>query len=102
MLFLVLDFGVLWLLLNMMTDENWDDRKGQMISIVAIISIGGGFLTRITAAYLGFMSLGIYFVVGFGALAAIGSLTPRISAMIMGAFMAYKIGTVLLLYSMFT
>jgi len=99
-LFLFIDMGMLWLLLNVVTDENWDDRKLTVFSMVAIIGFGGGFLTRATAEYIGLLSLGVYFGVGLAVLLAMGSLALRPASIVMGVFLGYKVIVSVLLLSM--
>lgn len=84
--------GVLWFLLNMFSEENWDDEKLKVFGIVLAISIFGGVAAHYAADYVDpFSALGVYMLVGTVCLWALASLKFKMAAAAMAIFTGYKI-----------
>jgi hypothetical protein len=65
MLVILADMAAIWFLLNIFTEENWDDKKLTILGIVLAISVLGGLATRQAVPYVGvFPAHGAYFVIG--------------------------------------
>ncbi len=92
MLGLLIDMGVLWLLLNIFSDENWDDQKLKIFGIALAISILGGLAAHAAVDYVGaFPALGAYFLIGTICLWAFASLHIKKASAAMGIFTAFKV-----------
>ena len=91
MIGLIVDMGVLWLLLNIFSEENWDDEKLKVFLIVIAIGILGGLAAGFVATKVDpWTGLGAYFLVGTACLWGLASLEFRKALAAMGIFMAYK------------
>jgi len=53
MIAILIDMAILWFLLNIFSDENWDDEKLKVFGIALAISIFGGVAARYLAIYVG-------------------------------------------------
>lgn len=103
MLWLFIDMGVLWLLLNMFSDESWDDQKLKVFGIAAAISILGGIAAAYAVDFVGpFLAIGVYFLIGTVCLWGLASLSFKKALGAMGVFFGYKVATVLVLVLLFT
>ena len=90
---------VLWGLLNIFSDMNWDDEKLKVFGIALAISLLGGLaITGIAAVVPAsfdtivtlLLALGAYFVIGWGLLMVLAGLTLGRGAAAMGIFVAIK------------
>lgn len=103
MLMIIVDMVILWLLLNIFSDHNWDDEKLKIFGIVLAISILGGVAANVAASYVDpFTSLGVYFFVGTVCLWGLASLTFGKSAAAMGVFTGYKLALGLIIMLAFS
>ncbi|MFO0977660.1 MAG: hypothetical protein U0996_14760 [Planctomycetaceae bacterium] len=92
MLVLLIDMGVIWFLLNVFSDESWDDQKLKIFGIVLAISLLGGFSASASMPYVGpFGGLGVYFLVGTLCLWGLASLELKKSLAAMGILLAVKL-----------
>lgn len=102
MLGLLIDMGVLWFLLNMFSDESWDDQKLKVFGIAAAISVLGGLAAGYAAGYVGpFVAIGVYFLIGTVCLWGLASLSFKKSLAAMGVFFGYKVALVLAIVFLF-
>lgn len=101
MLSILLDTAALWLLLNFLTDENWDDEKLKVFLMALSISVVGVFASVAVVEYLGVFAVGVYFAIGVFVLWVVGDIGLRRGSIIMLAFTAYKIVMVLALTAIF-
>ena len=98
MIAILVDMGVLWLLLNIFSDENRDDQKLKIFGIVIAISILGGLAARSSMEYVGgYPSLGAYFLIGTVCLWGLASLPFKKAAAAMGIFTVFKVAAAFLL-----
>ncbi|MDB5345480.1 MAG: hypothetical protein JWP89_3857 [Schlesneria sp.] len=103
MLILFLDMLALWLLLNIFSDESWDDQKLKLFGIVLAISILGGIAAAVAIQYVGaFPAFGAYFFVGTLCLWGLANLQFKKALAAMGIFLVYKIGFVIAISLMFS
>ncbi|MGB4737017.1 MAG: hypothetical protein WBH50_02465 [Fuerstiella sp.] len=92
MLFLLIDMVIVWFLLNIFSEENWDDQKLKVFGIVVAISLLGGFSARVSAPYIGaFPALAAYFLVGTLCLWGLASLELKKALAAMGIFTGIKV-----------
>ena len=92
MLAILIDMAVVWFLLNIFSDESWDDQKLKVFGIVIAISILGGFAANASAPYVGiFPSLAAYFLVGTLCLWGLASLELKKALAAMGIFLGIKL-----------
>ena len=92
MIAILVDMGLLWLLLNIFSDDDWDDEKLKVFGIALAISIFGGLAAGYSMNYLDPLSaLGAYFLVGVACLWALASLEIRKAALAMGIFTVFKV-----------
>lgn len=92
MLVLVIDMGILWLLLSLFSDEEWNHQIGKILLIAIAISLLGGIAARYAAGYVGAVpSLGAYFVIGSLCLYGFADLSLRKSLAAMGGFFGFKV-----------
>jgi hypothetical protein len=102
MLVLLIDVVVMWFLLNIFSDENWDDQKLKIFGIVIAISLLGGFAASSSQPYVGpFASLGVYFLVGTICLWGLASLEFKKALAAMGILIAVKFVYLLVVAMMF-
>lgn len=101
MLLILLDMFVLWLLLNIFSDENWEDEKFKILMMVLAISVLGGLAVNALVESIGLSALAVYFGLGFLVFWAIGNLPYPKAAIAMGIFLAYKVVQTLLLVAVF-
>ena len=94
MLFILVDMAVLWFLLNFVSGESWDDRKGKVLSITVIIALAGAGIGRFLAPIY---TLGVYVLVAGLLLKFLAELSWQKAFQIMGAFLVYKIVVVFVL-----
>jgi hypothetical protein len=93
MLSLLVDMGILWLLLNMFSEQNWDDQKLKVFGIAIAIAILGGLAAGASVVYVGaFPAIGAYFLVGTICLWGLASLQIQKAAAAMGIFTVFKFG----------
>ncbi|MBL8810884.1 MAG: hypothetical protein JNM43_11960 [Planctomycetaceae bacterium] len=92
MLLLLIDMGIIWFLLNVFSDESWDDQKFKIFGIVLAISLLGGFSAKASIPYVGpFGGLGVYFVVGTLCLWGLASLELKKALAAMGILIVVKL-----------
>lgn len=99
----VIDMGVLWLLLNIFSEENWDDEKLKVFLIVIAIAVLGGVAAAFVAVYIDPLSaIGAYFLVGTVCLWGLASLEFQKAMIAMAIFTAYKFVMTLALNYLFS
>lgn len=92
MIALVIDMVIVWFLLNIFSDENWDDQKLKVFGIVIAISLLGGFAADQSAPYVGvFPAVAAYFIAGTLCLWGLASLELKKALAAMGVFTAVKV-----------
>ena len=96
MLVIFLDMVVLWFLLNMFSEESWDDQKLKIFGIALAISILGGVAASFAVEYVGTIpAIGAYFLVGTLCLWGLANLSFQRSLAAMGVFFGLKVAFVI-------
>ncbi len=92
MIALLIDTAVLWFLLNLFSEENWDEQKLKIFGIVFSISLLGGLAARYSVEYVGpFGILGVYFLVALLCLWTLAGLPIKKALGATGIFVGYKL-----------
>lgn len=91
MLMLLLDFIVLWMLLNIFSDDDWNDELLKIFLIVLGITLLGGLGARALADSVGLLAMGVYVAVGIGILWTVASLPVKQAAIVMAIFLVYRV-----------
>lgn len=100
MLVILFDTLVLWFLLNIFSQENWDDQKLKVFGIAIAISLLGGVAAAFSMPFVGaFPSMGVYLIIGTICLWGLASLEFKKAAAAMGIFTAYKFAVALIFLS---
>lgn len=96
MLGLLLDTVLLWFLLNIFSDENWDDQKLKVFGIAIAIALLGGIAAFGSAIYVGvYLAIVAYCAIGIVCLWGLASLPIHKAAAAMGIFLVIKMAIVL-------
>lgn len=94
MLGLLIDTALLWFLLNVFSDQNWDDEKLRVFGIAVAIAFLG-VLSTYAASQIGladpFSALGVYFLVGAGCMKYLASISFGQAAKAMAVFIGIKL-----------
>lgn len=102
MIILLIDTVVLWFLLNLFSEEDWDDQKLKIFGIVFSISLLGGLAANYSVQYVGpFGALGAYFLIALLCLWTLAGLPIKKALSATGIFLAYKFVMVLALVFLF-
>lgn len=101
LLIILADMFVVWLLLNIFSDFNWDDDQRRVLLITLLIAGGGGAINHFLAQYVGLLSLAVYIAFGAVILTQFALVEFRKACAAMGIFLAYKIALSFVIFLVF-